>query len=431
MQAGDPAVFAVACSRAADDATVWLVWAGGYRTLGSKCEAVVNELARVRLPEEVVTERETYEHGSLFPLRVPRPLRNPPAHRAGAAHGAPPLAPLLAGGHRARGCVSAVGGGPGAGGGGLRGGDRRGRRADAPGTARTTSNRGCSPGTAPSTGTSPTAATAGSRRRRCASSPSSPSWPGSVAVPLFGARSWPWCWCRTSAALVAGVLLCAWPGGRPATTGSPSGRLADRPAAPGPGARARLRRVGASGPRHRRLPRPAAGPVVDGGRPRRGRRAVPPGGRGARLSRPPWRRPGGSGGVLAGGLARAAAVLGPGGGPGRRTSPGSGAESATGASPMRLQETEELRGWLRQPADPGVGLLAGLFGDERFGDGLHAPWILLYVALLVVVFLWHWPLVLRRLRRRHTGGGPRGRGHRLLRALRPVRAAPSSSAPPG
>jgi len=57
----------------AGDRTLWLAWAGGYRTLERKCEAVVNELGRSRLPEVVVTERETYEHGSLFRYASPDP----------------------------------------------------------------------------------------------------------------------------------------------------------------------------------------------------------------------------------------------------------------------------------------------------------------------------------------------------------------------
>ncbi len=59
--------------------------------------------------------------------------------------------------------------------------------------------------------------------------------------------------------------------------------------------------------------------------------------------------------------------------------------------PMRLQETAELRGGYENPLSRAWDSFAGLFGDERFGDGLHAPWIILYVAL-VVVLLWRWPV---------------------------------------
>jgi hypothetical protein len=58
--------------------------------------------------------------------------------------------------------------------------------------------------------------------------------------------------------------------------------------------------------------------------------------------------------------------------------------------PVRLQETAELRGSYANPLARAWDSLAGLFGDERFGDGLHAPWIVLYAAL-VVVLLWRWP----------------------------------------
>ena len=68
-----------------------------------------------------------------------------------------------------------------------------------------------------------------------------------------------------------------------------------------------------------------------------------------------------------------------------------GAEFGDWRLPMRLQETEELRGGYANPLTRAWESLTGLFGDERFGDGLHAPWILLYLAL-VVVLLWRWPL---------------------------------------
>lgn len=68
-----------------------------------------------------------------------------------------------------------------------------------------------------------------------------------------------------------------------------------------------------------------------------------------------------------------------------------GAEFGDWRLPMRLQETEELRGGYANPVTRAWESITGLFGDERFGDGLHAPWILLYLAL-VVVLLWRWPL---------------------------------------
>ena len=68
-----------------------------------------------------------------------------------------------------------------------------------------------------------------------------------------------------------------------------------------------------------------------------------------------------------------------------------GAEFGNWRLPMELQETEELRGGYANPLSRAWDSFSGLLGDERFGDGLHAPWIVLYVAL-VVVLLWRWPL---------------------------------------
>jgi len=68
-----------------------------------------------------------------------------------------------------------------------------------------------------------------------------------------------------------------------------------------------------------------------------------------------------------------------------------GAEFGDWRLPMKLQETEELRGSYANPLGRAWDSFSGLLGDERFGDGLHAPWIVLYVAL-VVVLLWRWPL---------------------------------------
>jgi hypothetical protein len=68
-----------------------------------------------------------------------------------------------------------------------------------------------------------------------------------------------------------------------------------------------------------------------------------------------------------------------------------GAEFGDWRLPMRLQETEELRGGYANPLARAWDSFAGLFGDERFGDGLHAPWIVFY-AVLVVVLLRRWPV---------------------------------------
>jgi Mannosyltransferase (PIG-V) len=58
--------------------------------------------------------------------------------------------------------------------------------------------------------------------------------------------------------------------------------------------------------------------------------------------------------------------------------------------PVRLQGSDELRGSLANPVLRAAESLGGLFGDERFGDGLHAPFIVLYLALAVVTFR-RWP----------------------------------------
>jgi len=89
-------------------------------------------------------------------------------------------------------------------------------------------------------------------------------------------------------------------------------------------------------------------------------------------------------------VARAAAVLAPAAGLASYLI-WVGAEFGDWRLPMRLQETEELRGGYANPLSRAWESLTGLFGDERFGDGLHAPWILLYLAL-VVYLLWRWPL---------------------------------------
>jgi hypothetical protein len=68
-----------------------------------------------------------------------------------------------------------------------------------------------------------------------------------------------------------------------------------------------------------------------------------------------------------------------------------GAEFGNWRLPMELQETEELRAGYANPLGRAWDAFSGLLGDERFGDGLHAPWIVLYAAL-VVVLLWRWPL---------------------------------------
>jgi hypothetical protein len=59
--------------------------------------------------------------------------------------------------------------------------------------------------------------------------------------------------------------------------------------------------------------------------------------------------------------------------------------------PFSVQGSADLRGTWVNPVGRVLRSFDGLFGSERLGDGLHAPWILLYLVLLVVVFL-RWPI---------------------------------------
>jgi hypothetical protein len=59
--------------------------------------------------------------------------------------------------------------------------------------------------------------------------------------------------------------------------------------------------------------------------------------------------------------------------------------------PFSVQGASDLRGAWANPVARAADTIGGLFGSERLGDGLHAPWILLYLALLVVVFA-RWPV---------------------------------------
>lgn len=61
------------------------------------------------------------------------------------------------------------------------------------------------------------------------------------------------------------------------------------------------------------------------------------------------------------------------------------------ALPFEVQGSSDLRGAWVNPVARAWDTVNGLFGSERLGDGLHAPWILLYLVLLVVVFL-RWPV---------------------------------------
>lgn len=63
----DPAAFASMLDERAGAGTVWLVWAGEYRTLGTRCETLSDELRRLRPGgTPVVSSGEEFEHAWLF-----------------------------------------------------------------------------------------------------------------------------------------------------------------------------------------------------------------------------------------------------------------------------------------------------------------------------------------------------------------------------
>lgn len=54
--------------------------------------------------------------------------------------------------------------------------------------------------------------------------------------------------------------------------------------------------------------------------------------------------------------------------------------------PLHTQTTADLRGNFVNPIAKIVDAVADLFGSERMGEGLHAPWILFYFVILIIVF---------------------------------------------
>lgn len=54
--------------------------------------------------------------------------------------------------------------------------------------------------------------------------------------------------------------------------------------------------------------------------------------------------------------------------------------------PIRLQNSAHLRGGWANPLGTIGTSFDGLFGDGRLGEGLHVPWLVLFVVLLVVAF---------------------------------------------
>jgi hypothetical protein len=67
LNRSDPVAFAHVVDERAGNGTVWLVWSGKYRTLGSRCETVTDELRKLRPGgTPVVTSGEEFEHAWLF-----------------------------------------------------------------------------------------------------------------------------------------------------------------------------------------------------------------------------------------------------------------------------------------------------------------------------------------------------------------------------
>jgi uncharacterized membrane protein len=67
IHAADPQAFAGDLDERAGDATVWLVWSGRYRTLGTSCESITDQLRRLRPGgTAVVASNDAFEHAWLF-----------------------------------------------------------------------------------------------------------------------------------------------------------------------------------------------------------------------------------------------------------------------------------------------------------------------------------------------------------------------------
>jgi hypothetical protein len=64
--AGDPTAFARSLVDRAGSRTVWLVWAPGYQTLGTRCQQVANALSALRPVIGVVSSGAEFEHASLY-----------------------------------------------------------------------------------------------------------------------------------------------------------------------------------------------------------------------------------------------------------------------------------------------------------------------------------------------------------------------------
>jgi hypothetical protein len=76
VRRGDPRAFAAALLERAGDGPLWVVWAGGHRGLGRKCEDVVQAVEAARPePTVVLTPKGNRESSWLY--RFPPPLPRP------------------------------------------------------------------------------------------------------------------------------------------------------------------------------------------------------------------------------------------------------------------------------------------------------------------------------------------------------------------
>ncbi|MFN2624600.1 MAG: glycosyltransferase family 39 protein [Mycobacteriales bacterium] len=81
VRAANPAAFAAGVDGLAPrDASIWLVWMGGYRSLGKQCQFVIRELTKLRgQPTGAVVSKSAYfERASLLWFRAPTGGQEPP-----------------------------------------------------------------------------------------------------------------------------------------------------------------------------------------------------------------------------------------------------------------------------------------------------------------------------------------------------------------
>ena len=64
-RAASPQKFAVSVDRRAAHGRVWVVWSPGYRTLGTKCESVINALSTLRMPSDSIQAFDGPAHATI------------------------------------------------------------------------------------------------------------------------------------------------------------------------------------------------------------------------------------------------------------------------------------------------------------------------------------------------------------------------------